>query len=96
MSENLDYFCDCKSKTSNVYNSVEGHCHQAIKIMHHHANGNINPSREAISIMSGKYKRFTFVDPVHLMTFSEFSEHVNMCFTGTPVLKVLTQYPLIS
>ena len=40
----------------------------------HHANGrfdwlisghqSVNPSREAISIVSGKYKRFTFVHPV--------------------------------
>ena len=53
---------------------VEGHCLQAMKIVHHHANGcfdwlisgqqSVNPSREAISILSGKYKRFTFVHPV--------------------------------
>ena len=45
-----------------------------MKIVHHHANGNfdwlisehrrVNPSREAISILSGKYKRFMFVHPV--------------------------------
>ena len=49
---------------------------QAMKIVHHHANGrfdrlisehqSINPLREAISILSGKYKRFTFVRPVNL------------------------------
>ena len=42
--------------------------------MRHHANRrfdwlisehqSVNPSREAISILSGKYKRFTFVQPV--------------------------------
>ena len=45
-----------------------------MKIVHHHANGrfdwlisehqSVNPSREAISILSGKYERFTFVHPV--------------------------------
>ena len=53
---------------------MEGHCLQAMKILHHYANSSfdwlisghqsINPSREAISILSGKYKRFTFVHPV--------------------------------
>ena len=47
---------------------------QAIKNVDHHANGrfnwlmserqSVNPSREAISILSGKYKTFTFVHPV--------------------------------
>ena len=45
-----------------------------MKIVHHHANGHfdwlisghqsVNPSREVISILSGKYKRFMFVHPV--------------------------------
>ena len=45
-----------------------------MKIVHHHANGrfdwlisgqqSVNPSREAISILSVKYKTFTFVHPV--------------------------------
>ena len=53
----------------------EGHCLLAMKIVHHHANGHFdwlilgqqsaNPSREAIYILSGKYKRFTFVYPVY-------------------------------
>ena len=53
---------------------MEGHCLQAMKIVHHNANGcvdwlisghqSVNPSSEAISILSGKYKRFTFVHPV--------------------------------
>ena len=48
--------------------------------MHHHANGHfawlisgqqsVNPLREAISILSGKYKRFTFVNPVVMYYFS--------------------------
>ena len=59
---------------NNVCNSVEDHCLRAMKIVHNHANGRfdwltsgqqtINPSREVISILSGKYKRFTFVHPV--------------------------------
>ena len=45
-----------------------------MKIVHHHANGrfdwlisghqSVNSSREVISILSGKYKRFTFVHSV--------------------------------
>ena len=45
-----------------------------MKIVHHHANGrfdwltsghqSVDISREVISILSSKYKRFTFVDPV--------------------------------
>ena len=71
----VGYFCNCKSEISNVCNAVEGHhCLQAMKIVHHHANGcfdwlisgqqSVNPSREAISILSGKYKRFTLVHHV--------------------------------
>ena len=72
----MDYLCNCKSEISNVYNAVESHCLQAMKIVRHYANGrfdwlisghqSVNPSREAISILSGKYKRFTFVHPVDL------------------------------
>ena len=53
---------------------VKGHCLQALEIMHHHVNGcfdwlisgqqSVNPSREAIIILSGKYERFAFVHPV--------------------------------
>ena len=74
----LDYLCDCKSEISNVCNVVEGHCLQAMKIVHYYANGcfdwlisgqqSDNPMREAISILSGKYKRFTFVHPVGMFT----------------------------
>ena len=70
----LDYLCNCKSEIGNVYNAVEFHCLEALKIVHHHANGrcdwlvserqSVDPSREAISILFGKYKRFTFVHPV--------------------------------
>ena len=72
----MDYLCNCESEISNVCNVVEGHCFQAMKIVRHHANGrfdlllsghqSVNPSREAISILSGKYIRFTFVHPVPL------------------------------
>ena len=74
LCEKLDYLCICKSEISNVLNAVEGHCLQAIKIVHHYANScfdwlisghqSVNPPRETISILSGKYKRFTFVHPV--------------------------------
>ena len=70
----LNYLCNCKSEISNVCNAVESDGLQAMKIMHHHPNNyfdwltagqqNVGPSSEAISILSGKYKRFTFVHPV--------------------------------
>ena len=70
----MDYLCYCKSETSNVCNAVEDHCLQAMKIVRYHANGRfgwlisghqgINPLREAMSILSGKYKRLTSVHPV--------------------------------
>ena len=70
----VDYLYNCKSEISNVCNAVEGHCFQAMKIVHHYANNcfywlisghqSVNPSRGTISILSGKYKRFTFVHPV--------------------------------
>ena len=72
----MDYLCNCKSEISNVCSAVAGHCLKAMKAVHHHANGcfywlisghqSVNPSREAISILSGKHKRFTFVHPVSL------------------------------
>ena len=62
------------SEIRNVCKAVEGHCLQVIKIVHHNANGrldwlisehqSVNPWREAISILRGKHKRFTFVHPV--------------------------------
>ena len=77
----IGYLCNCKSEINNVCNAVEGHCLQAIKVLHHHANGrfdwlisehqSVNPSREAIAILSGKYKRFTFVDPVTITTIQD-------------------------
>ena len=70
----LDHLCNCKSEISDVCNMVEDHCFHAMKIMHYYANScfdwlisghqSFDPSREAISILSGKYKRFTFVHPV--------------------------------
>ena len=77
----MDYLCNSKSEISNVCNLVKGHCLQAMKIVHDHANGrfdwlifehqSVNPSREAISILSEKYKRFTFVHPVAQCTLAE-------------------------
>ena len=70
----MNYLCNCNSEICNVLNAVEDHCLQAIKIVHHHANGyfawlisghqSFNPSREAISALPGKHKRFMFVDPI--------------------------------
>ena len=70
----LDYLCNCKSELSNVCNVVESHCLEAMKIVHHHANGcfdwlnsgqqSDSPSTETISMLPEKYKRFTFVHPV--------------------------------
>ena len=60
---------------------------QAMKIVHHHANGCfdwlisgqqcVNPSREAISTLTGKYKTFTFVHPVctHKKLFTNHQLH---------------------
>ena len=52
----------------------EDHCLQVKKIVHHYANGcfdwlisgqqSTDPWIEIISILSGKYERFTFVHPV--------------------------------
>ena len=63
----FDYFCNCKSEISNVCNALEGHCLEVTQIVHHYANSrfywlisdyqSVNPSREAISILSGKYKK---------------------------------------
>ena len=70
----VDYLCYCKSEISNVCNAGEGHCLQAMKIVHHHANccfdwltsglQSVNPSREAISVLYRKYEKFTFVHSV--------------------------------
>ena len=64
----MNYLCNCKSEISNVCNAVEGHSLHAMKIVHRHAIGcsdllisehqSVNPPREAISILPGKYKRF--------------------------------------
>ena len=69
-----DYLCNCKPEIGNVCIPVEDHCLRAMKIVHHHTNSRfdwlgsghqgVNPAREVISILSGKYKRFTFVHPV--------------------------------
>ena len=55
-----------KSGIGNVCSAMEGRCCQGIKIVHHHANTRVDwlisqyqsvkSSREAISILSGKYK----------------------------------------
>ena len=60
----------------NVCNVAESHCLKALKIVNQYANGcsdwlipglqSVNPSREAISVLFGKYKRFAFVHHVSL------------------------------
>ena len=70
----LDYLRNCKSEISTFCDAVEDHCLFAMKIVHHYANNcfdwliyghqSVNPSRKAISVLSCKYKRFTFVHPV--------------------------------
>ena len=61
----LDYLCNHKSQIRSVCNPVEGHCPQAIKIVHHHANGRfyLLISETQSVDPSGKYKRFRFVHP---------------------------------
>ena len=54
---------------------VKGICLQAMKIVHYYANScfdllisgqqSDNPLREAVSLLSEKYERFTFVHPVN-------------------------------
>ena len=34
----MDYLCNCRSEMSNVCNTVEVHCRQAMKIGYHYAN----------------------------------------------------------
>ena len=70
----MDYLCNCKSEISNVSSAVESHCLQAMKLVHDYVNGrfdwlisgqqSVNPWKEAYSVLSQKYKRFTFVHPV--------------------------------
>ena len=86
----MDYLCNCKSEISNVCNVMEVHCLQVLKIVYHYANScfdwlisgqqSVNPSREAISILSGKYKGFTFVQ--HMA----FSSKVIILFVPRAVL----------
>ena len=69
---------------SAIFQSVvQSDCHQAITIVQHHANGcfdwliygqkSVNPSREAASALSWKYKRFTFVYQVHIYDYVQKS-----------------------
>ena len=85
------------SEISNVCNAVEGHCIQAMKIGRHHANDrfdwlisghqNVNPSREAISIIQkftllhSVCDQLTFyeIDYVHIVP-DRFLLHFKSCF----------------
>ena len=88
-AKRLDYLCDCKSEISNVCKVAEGHSLQTMKIVHHYANGyldwiisgqqSVNPSREAISIPSGKFKRFKFVHPVDKAIETEIVQNTLKC-----------------
>ena len=75
--QTLHYLGNCKSEISIVCRAVAGHCLQAIKIVHHHADGcydwllsghqNVNLLREAISITVWKIQKiYVFVHPVNL------------------------------
>ena len=69
----MDCLCNSMSEISNVCKAVECLCLclEAMTIVHHHANGrfdwlisehqSVSPSREAIFVLSGKYKRSMFV-----------------------------------
>ena len=69
---------------------LEGQCLQVMKIVHHYANGgfdwlifgqqSVNPSRESISILSSKYKRFSFVHPVTEGNFKDRHPLINDAF----------------
>ena len=77
-------------RNEHVCNVVEGHCLQAMKIVHHFVSGrfdwlipehqSVNPLREAMSILSGKYKRFTLVRP--LLSGMFVGQRV-LCLTGS-------------
>ena len=65
VAKKLEYLCNCKSKISNVSNKWKDHhanCCFDWLIAEHKS---VSPWTEAIFILSGKYKRFTFVHPVH-------------------------------
>ena len=63
----IDYLRKWKSEINNICNTVDGQCLHAIKIVRPHANNCLNwlisahqsviPSKKAISVLSGKYKR---------------------------------------
>ena len=73
MKKNWIISVTATSEISNVCNMVEGLRLQAMKIVNYYANScfdwlisgqhSDNPLREATFILSGKYKRFTFVHP---------------------------------
>ena len=81
----LDYLCNCKSDRSNICKAVEGHCLQAMKIMHHYANGRfdwsiseqqcVNPPREATSILS-HWKKITETQFGKNLVFTWFYKNV--------------------
>ena len=79
----LDYFCNCKSEISDVCNAVEGPLSSVIKIVRHHAHSrfdwlisghqNVKLSREAISVLSGKYKKIYVCPSCELLTITSGS-----------------------
>ena len=89
------------SEIGNVCNPVEDHCVRAMKIVHHHANSSfdwlisghqsLNPSREIISILSGKYKRFMFVHPVSVNS-NVLSFNLKLFRTKVDIKSVIRDY----
>ena len=89
------------SEIEKFCNTVEIQCLKAMKIVDYHANDRfdwlifghqkVDPSREAISILSGKYKRFTLIvhpvvrrlklllRPVHRMEFVSYGSFELLC-----------------
>ena len=87
----MDYLCSCMSETSNVCNTVEGHCLEVMKIVHHHANSrfdrliseqqSVNPSREATSILSVWEIQKIYVCPsCEFLLGYKFIQERNHCF----------------
>ena len=79
---------------------MKTHCLQAIKIVHRFdwlisGHQSVNPLREAISVLSGKYKRFTFVHPVYCFKpGSHTSAIIGDCKTENVIEFVSEEFPV--
>ena len=56
----LDYPCNSKSEISDVCNAVESHCLQAMKIVHHLANGHFDWSISETGALILREKQFLY------------------------------------